>query len=102
MLFLLGTFYLAMDLAGYIVEFAFGGLGLIPDQAGAKIPMEGISWNYTTWLNIAFLMLALALVVRFFRTGGTDMLKMMGGAPGNSHDHHGHGPDGPGRTRTHA
>ncbi|MGW9028092.1 permease [Streptomyces sp. NPDC055722] len=90
-LFLLGTFYLAMVIAGYIVEFAFGGLGLIPNQADAKIPMEGVTWNYTTWLNIAFLCLAAALLVRFFRTGGMAMLRMMGGTPGNSHDYQGHG-----------
>ncbi|RFC78438.1 permease [Streptomyces sp. AcE210] len=86
-LFLLGTFYLATVIAGYIVEFAFGGLGLIPDQADAKVPMEGITWNYTTWLNIAFLTLAAAFLFRFFRTGGRDMLRMMGGAPGTRHDH---------------
>ncbi|MGP9022971.1 permease [Streptomyces sp. BR1] len=84
--FLLGTFYVAMVVAGYIVEFTFGGLGLIPDQADAKIPMEGVSWNYTTWLNIAFLVLAAALVVRFWRTGGPSMLRMMGGAPDPGHD----------------
>ncbi|MFI5975429.1 permease [Streptomyces sp. NPDC051452] len=93
--FLLGTFYLAMVLAGYIVEFAFGGLGLIPDQADAKIPMEGVSWNYTTWLNIAFLVLAAVLLMRFWRTGGLSMLRMMGGSPDTGHDHtrhpqHGH------------
>ncbi|MER5730757.1 permease [Streptomyces sp. NPDC002138] len=88
-LFLLGTFYLATVIAGYIVEFTFGGLGLIPDQADAKIPMEGITWNYTTWLNIVFLLLAAALLIRFFRTGGRDMLRMMGGSPGTGHDAHG-------------
>ncbi|MEV7381269.1 permease [Streptomyces lydicus] len=87
--FLLGTFYLAMVIAGYIVEFAFGGLGLIPDQADAKIPMEGVSWNYTTWLNIAFLLLAGVLVVRFLRTGGPSMLRMMGGSPDTGHPQHG-------------
>ena len=80
--FLLGTFYLAMVIAGYVVEFAFGGLGLIPDQAEAKLPTEGISWNYTTWLNIAFLALAAVLLARFWRTGGLSMLRMMGGSPG--------------------
>ncbi|WP_405911024.1 permease [Streptomyces sp. NBC_00828] len=90
-LFLLGTFYVAMVVAGYIVELVFGGLGLVPDQADATIPMEGITWNYTTWLNIAFLLLAAALIARFFRTGGTDMLRMMGGAPSDGHDgHEGH------------
>ncbi|MFC9607855.1 permease [Streptomyces niveus] len=80
-LFLLGTFYVAAVVAGYVVEFVFGGLGLVPDQADARIPMEGITWNYTTFLNIAFLALAAALLVRFLRTGGLGMLRAMGGAP---------------------
>ncbi|MFB7108504.1 permease [Streptomyces sp. NPDC056291] len=84
--FLLGTFYLAMVVAGYVVEFVFGGLGLIPDQAAARLPMEGISWNYTTWLNIAFLLLTALLLVRFWRTGGLSMLRMMGGSPNTGHD----------------
>ncbi|MDF3298913.1 permease [Streptomyces tropicalis] len=79
--FLLVTFYAAIVVAGYLVELLFGGLGLIPDQAGARIPEGGIRWNYTTWLNIAFLLLAAVLVVRFLRTGGRDMLRMMGGGP---------------------
>lgn len=87
--FLLVTFYASMVLAGYAVEFLFGGLGLIPDQADAEIPMEGVSWNYTTWLNIAFLLLAAALVWRFLRTGGPAMLRMMGGAPEAEGHHHG-------------
>ncbi|MFJ5154909.1 permease [Streptomyces sp. NPDC088353] len=84
--FLLGTFYLAMVVAGYVVEFVFGGLGLVPDQADARLPMEGIRWNYTTWLNIAFLLLAALLLVRFWRTGGLSMLRMMGGSPHTGHD----------------
>ncbi|MFE1765540.1 permease [Streptomyces angustmyceticus] len=80
-LFLLVTFYAAVVVAGYAVEVVFGGLGLIPRQADATIPMAGVSWNYTTWLNIAFLALAAALVHRFVRTGGRAMLGMMGGAP---------------------
>ncbi|MFG2672063.1 permease [Streptomyces sp. NPDC048445] len=88
-LFLLGTFYLATVVAGYIVELVFAGLRLIPDQAGARVPMEGVTWNYTTFLNIAFLVLAAALLVRFFRTGGRSMLRMMGGTPNSGHDHEG-------------
>ena len=91
--FLAATFYAAMVVAGYLVEFVFGGLGLGPDQARAKIPMDGVSWNYTTLLNIAFLLLAAALLVRFLRTGGRRMLAMMGGSPDpgsdtHAHDHH--------------
>jgi uncharacterized protein len=80
--FLAGTFFAAMAVAGYVTELAFGGLGLIPSRATAKIPTSGISWDYTTWLNIVFLVLAAILVIRFVRTGGVMMLKMMGGAPG--------------------
>ena len=40
-----------------------------------------ISWNYTTWLNIAFLVVAAILVVRFITTGGVPMARMMGGSP---------------------
>ncbi|MGQ4350145.1 permease [Streptomyces sp. SAS_275] len=87
--FLLGTLYLAAVVAGYVVEFAFGGLGLIPDQADATVPGEGVSWNYTTFLNIAFLLLAGALLVRFLRTGGRDMLRMMGGTPEGEHESRG-------------
>jgi uncharacterized membrane protein YraQ (UPF0718 family) len=97
--FLLGTFFAAMAAAGYVIELVFGGLGLIPDRASAKIPDSGVSWDYTTWLNIIFLTLAAALIVRFIRTGGTTMLRMMGGAPEppgaeGGHAHHGmHGMD---------
>ncbi|MGW2700464.1 permease [Streptomyces sp. NPDC001340] len=83
--FLLATFYVAVAVAGYAVEFLFGGLGLIPDQAEAKLPEEGVSWDYTTWLNFAFLLLAAVLVVRFLRTGGPAMLRMMGGSPEHAH-----------------
>ena len=81
-LFLLGTFYATMVAAGYVVELIFGGLGLVPDPARARIPDQGVSWDYTTWLNIVFLVLAGTLVVRFVRTGGVAMLRMMGGSPG--------------------
>ena len=88
MLVLLGIFYATMVIAGYIVEFLFGALGLIPAQRTARIAEEGIRWNYTTILNIIFLMLAAALLARFFTSGGRSMLKMMGGSPD---DHSGHG-----------
>ncbi|MCK7626047.1 permease [Streptomyces sp. RS10V-4] len=85
-LLLLGTFYAAIVAAGYVVEFAFGALGLVPDQARARLPEEGVRGNYTTWLNAAFLALAAVLLVRFFRTGGREMLRRMGGAPDTGPD----------------
>ena len=63
----------------------------------AKVVDSGISWNYTTWLNIAFLILAAALVRRFCRTGGVPMLRMMGGGPEDAgHGGHAHDPRRPG------
>jgi hypothetical protein len=86
-LLLAGTFYLAMVLTGYVVELLFGGLGLVPDRSRAHLPTGGISWNYTTWLNIVFLVVAGLLLVRFARSGGWPMLRMMGGSPDTSPDH---------------
>src|SRR5712671_6009164 len=90
MLAILGIFYAAMVIAGYIIEFAFGGVGLVPAHRAAKVGVQGIVWNYTTVLNIIFLLLAAALLVRFFRSGGGPMLKMMGGSP-DAPERHGHG-----------
>ncbi|MEC3956397.1 permease [Nocardia sp. CDC153] len=97
MLTLLGTFYIAMVGAGYVVEILFGATGLIPGERNAMVMAEGIRWNYTTWLNIVFLLLAALLVLRFVRTGGIPMLRMMGGSPDHEHDHadHGHTGHGP-------
>jgi hypothetical protein len=81
-----------MAIAGYIVEFVFGGLGLVPADRHAKVLAASVQWDYTTVLNIVFMALAAALVYRFVRSGGLPMLKMMGGGPtdnqGGGHDHH--------------
>jgi uncharacterized protein len=93
MLTLLGTFYAAMVAAGYLVELIFGAASLIPSQRNATVMHAGISWNYTSWLNIAFLALAAVLVIRFVTTGGIPMLRMMGGSPDVEHEHHDHTHD---------
>jgi hypothetical protein len=92
MLFILATFYATMAAAGYLTELIFGGLGLIPAGRHAKVLQASVQWNYTTILNIIFLILAAALCYRFTRTGGIPMLKMMGGQPGTAgdDDHHAH------------
>ena len=94
--FLLGTFFVAMAGAGYLVEIVFGSLGLVPARASATVPDSGVSWDYTTWLNIAFLLLALVLVIRFVATGGGKMLRMMGGGPPPASTEDGPGPAGAG------
>jgi uncharacterized membrane protein YraQ (UPF0718 family) len=81
MLFILASFYVTMVVAGYAVELIFGGAGLVPTTRNAKVLNPTVNWDYTTYLNIVFIALAIALVWRFFRTGGRMMLKMMGGTP---------------------
>jgi uncharacterized membrane protein YraQ (UPF0718 family) len=77
MSFIFLTFYVTMAAAGYIVEFLFEALGIIPNDRKVVTITEGIQWNYTSILNIVFLVLAAVLVIRFIRTGGLPMLSMM-------------------------
>jgi uncharacterized membrane protein YraQ (UPF0718 family) len=85
-------FYAAMAGAGYVVELAFGVLGLVPGERRMQILQLGVSWNYTTVLNIVALAVSAVLVWRFLRTGGPDMLRMMGSegesARKGDHAHH--------------
>src|SRR6266498_2348864 len=76
-LFLLGTFYVTMALAGLGVDLVFEALGLVPQTRNARVVEASITLNYTTVLNLAFLALAAVLVVRFLRTKGLEMLRMM-------------------------
>lgn len=85
--FLLAIFYLAMAAAALVVEFVFQILHLIPQERKAQIVEGTIRWNYTTILNIVFLALALVLVIRFFRTGGPAMMRMMSGPAHHGEDH---------------
>src|SRR5439155_2534702 len=88
-LFLLGTFYATMVVAGLIIEFLFDALGLIPSgPRNAKVVEAHISLNYTSALNFVFVVLAAVLVVRFLRTGGPEMLRMMR-RPSDHGDGHG-------------
>jgi len=95
--FLFVTFYLSMAGAALAVDLLFGAVRLIPTERSAPIATAAVSWDYTTWLNIVFLVLAGVLVWQFFRTGGVQMLRMMGsarhtehGAHVQEHHHHSH------------
>src|ERR1700716_2118711 len=85
--FLFVTFYAAMAGAALIVELVFGALGLVPAQRNARVVEASITWNYTTWLNVAFLILAGLLVWRFLKTGGLAMLRMMNRPAAMEHSH---------------
>jgi uncharacterized protein len=94
-LFLFATFYVTMAAAGLLVELFFGALGLIPSGPRHGQVMEAsITLNYRSVLNVVFLVLAGALIVRFVRTGSVGMLKMMDtpmGEEDGAHDHHASG-----------
>jgi uncharacterized membrane protein YraQ (UPF0718 family) len=87
--YILLTFYITMAAAGYVVEFLFEALGIIPQNRNVVAITEGVQWNYTSILNIIFLLLAAILVIRFIRTGGISMLRMMNTPEQEMSHHHG-------------
>jgi uncharacterized membrane protein YraQ (UPF0718 family) len=82
-LFILATFYFSMSLASLAIEFAFLGLGLIPAHQ-ARVVEASVQFNYTTILNVIFLVLVGLMLWRFFTTGGPEMLRHMTSAPGQT------------------
>jgi uncharacterized membrane protein YraQ (UPF0718 family) len=90
MLYIVGTFYVAMAAAGYAVEFLFALFKITPTNRNITILLSNITWNYTTLLNIIFLVIAAILLIRFFKTNGPGMLIMMRGSPQENHAHHHH------------
>ena len=87
--FLLVSFYATMVAAGLTVEFLFQALRIERHARNAKVVTASVSWNYTTYLNIVFLLLAATLVWRYFRRGGGwAMLKMMNRPMDEGHQAH--------------
>jgi len=59
---LLALFWVVMSAAGLIVEGIFAAFGLIPHHASrTSIVATGFHWDYTTFLNLAFLALLAVL-----------------------------------------
>jgi uncharacterized membrane protein YraQ (UPF0718 family) len=90
--FLLATSYTAMVIAGLLIELVFEAIGLVPRERAAVVAEPHVALNYTTVLDVIFLGLAGVLLVRFFKTNGLAMLRMMnvprGHAPHADHRHH--------------
>jgi uncharacterized protein len=90
-LYLLVVSYGAIVLAGFLIGLVFNLVGLAPVHFQAAALQTGPAWNYTTFLNIAFIALMAVLLWRFISTGGPDMLRAMGQPSTDvtsSHDHH--------------
>ena len=86
-IYLLVVSYAAMALAGFLVGVAFNLLGLIPAHFRVTALTASPSWNYTTFLDLAFIALIAVMFYRFVRTGGPEMLRMMA-HPGQGHMAH--------------
>ena len=93
-LYLLGVSYLAMALAGFLIGGLFHLLGLVPTNHHVTVFETQPTWNFTTFLDIVFLVLMAVLAWRFFTTGGVEMLRAMArphdshGNPGGEMEHH--------------
>ena len=74
-LYLLAVSYLAMAVAGFLVGGAFQLLGLAPTNHQVTVFETQPTWNYTTFLDIAFLVLMAVMAWRFVTTGGLEMLR---------------------------
>lgn len=85
--FIFGMFYIAMAVGGYLVEGILTIFRLNPTIRNATVLTTHVSFNYTTILNIIFILLAGALVYRFLKTGGVMMLKMMKSPQEEDHCH---------------
>jgi hypothetical protein len=55
---LLLWFWAVMAVAGFVVEELFSGLGAVPRNRSQTMVESHFAWNYTTFLNLAFLVLA--------------------------------------------
>ncbi len=55
---LIGLFYVIMVVAGLITQLIFAGLGAVPSRRIFHVAGAHFEWNYTTYLNLVFLVLA--------------------------------------------
>jgi len=78
--------YATMSLAGLAVGAVFHVLGAVPTNRNVTILFSHPAWNYTSFLNLAFLMLTALLGIRFLQTGGIQMLKAMEVPPDERRD----------------
>ena len=81
MVYLLVVSYVAMVVAGLVIGISFDALRLVPTNRAVRVFQDHPHWDYTTFLNIVFMLVTAVLGIRFLRTGGREMLEMMEMAP---------------------
>jgi uncharacterized protein len=55
------TFWVVMSAAGLAVEYLFLGIGIVPETRPETVVPTEFSWDYTTFLNIVFLVVLAGL-----------------------------------------
>ncbi len=93
-LYLFVVSYLTMAAAGLLVGAVFSALNWVPVSRNVAAFGTTISWDATTFCNIAALAVIALLLLRFLRTGGIAMLRMME-MPAEHVEHHHHGSSVP-------
>ena len=58
---LVALLYVVMSVAGLVTQEIFRALGAIPSRRVFRVSAAHFEWNYTTFLNILFILLALAV-----------------------------------------
>jgi uncharacterized membrane protein YraQ (UPF0718 family) len=81
--------YVTMVAAGLAVGSVFSALGWVPRSRNLGVFTNSVSWDATTYLNIVVLAVMGALLLRFLRTGGVAMLRMMDMPAEHMAHHHG-------------
>jgi YHS domain-containing protein/uncharacterized membrane protein YraQ (UPF0718 family) len=92
------AFWLVMSTAGLLTDLLFRGLGIAFPGRRSEIAMTSFQWDYTTFLNIAFLIVAAVVYVLYRQrdTGGAYAKDPVCGMqveranPGAVSTHHGH------------
>jgi uncharacterized membrane protein YraQ (UPF0718 family)/YHS domain-containing protein len=71
---LVGIMFATMAIAALIVDGLFSAFHIVPEERPSidSITDRGVTWNYTTVLNIVFLVVAAALVWLTLRRGARD------------------------------
>jgi uncharacterized protein len=85
--YLFAVSYATMVLAGLAIGGLFTVLHLAPTHRAISVFQTTITWNADTFLDIVFLVVIALLAARFLRTGGIEMLRMMGQKPDPTHVH---------------
>jgi uncharacterized membrane protein YraQ (UPF0718 family) len=83
--------YLTMVVAGLLVGTLFTAFAWVPATRNVAAFASSISWDATTYGNIAVLAVIALLLLRFLRTGGIGMLRMMEMPAEHGAHHHGSG-----------